>query len=393
MSIYTKKIDQISLDDINAFFNQRLREGLRIDYKAEFPTNTLAKIITAFANTSGGVALIGVRANRETNIPEQITGVPLDNALEERVINIATSNVRPQVSLEVAAIPYKSNALLPANDRAIVIVRIPESNFVPHYDSDNAIWVRNHNVCNQASIDVIEKLLERRNRGTNLPLQEILQSEALAIAISGFPTDGGRRRYFSIIISPAYSFKINLTKSIDDFIRTQTSAVDSINEETPKIRSIELRSRNQTTREIRRCFIFTQDAFFLFAAPFESTNGGTGIFAERVIQMLAKMMRASVIIFKHFDYFGRLSIKTSLTEITGMQLANMIPMTQFDDEPPTAAGDFSIERSYSIDELESDELNILGSFYNELLRGFQVTLEESAVTIRLNYLITHLPTR
>ena len=117
MSLYTKKISEITFGDINNFVNINLKEDLRLDYKEDFPNN-LAKIVTAFANTAGGIILIGVRANRETNQPEEITGIPLAPGLEERATNITMGNIRPPISPEVTVCPYKSNVNLTANDRA-----------------------------------------------------------------------------------------------------------------------------------------------------------------------------------------------------------------------------------------------------------------------------------
>jgi len=223
LSLYSKKINNVTFNDIRSFVDIGLREDVRLDYKEDFPSN-LAKIVTAFSNTAGGIVLIGVRASRDTNQPEVITGVPLIVGLEEKVTNITMSNIRPPVSPEVKICPYKSNANLAADDRAVIIVRVSESNIAPHSEtSNNSIWVRNHNVCNQASLDIIEKLLEKRDRRNSLI--EKIQKEANEILITapaGFPTFEGQKRYFSIALSPLYPLSITFNKSKDDFLSLTT---------------------------------------------------------------------------------------------------------------------------------------------------------------------------
>lgn len=66
----------------------KVREGLKVDYKEDFPKD-LPKLITAFANSHGGIVLIGVKADKETNEPIEICGIDLEDGLEERVISQA----------------------------------------------------------------------------------------------------------------------------------------------------------------------------------------------------------------------------------------------------------------------------------------------------------------
>ena len=55
MSLFTKPITQISFEDIQNFINQKIPEGIKVEYKKEFPVNKkLAKSISSFANTLSG---------------------------------------------------------------------------------------------------------------------------------------------------------------------------------------------------------------------------------------------------------------------------------------------------------------------------------------------------
>jgi len=51
---------QISIHNIVTFCDQGFPEGLRIEYKRDMPENMdAAKTICAFANTQGGILLLG----------------------------------------------------------------------------------------------------------------------------------------------------------------------------------------------------------------------------------------------------------------------------------------------------------------------------------------------
>ena len=391
MSLFTKSISDIQFNDVQNFVNINLREDQRLDYKEDFPSD-LAKLVMAFANTDGGIILIGIRADQITNVPETITGIPLRVGLEERVINITMSNITPPISPEVKVCPYKSNAALTQDDRAIIVVRVPQSDVSPHSHSrNNSIWVRNHNRCDQASLDVIERLLERRNKG--ILLLENMKQEANQVsttAIQGFPLVDERIRYFEIKISPLFPLKITFNKSTDDFLRTQIGLIARVNETSPKLNGIDFISRNLTTHRPRRFFSVSRSGYFIWVAPVEISADGE-VYAERIIQILTKMLRVSITIFEKFGYFGRLSTQTSVVNIRGMNLISLLPNTTFDDPVTCQEANIKIERIYSWDEIKTNENELLKSVYSDLLRGFQTTLEENVLTERLSSLITHLP--
>jgi hypothetical protein len=392
MSLFIKDISKIEYNDVNSFVALRLREGLRVDYKVDFPRD-LAKIVVAFANTAGGVILIGVSANNTTNQPEEIIGVPLNPGLEERVTSITLSNIEPPISPEVKVCPYKSTATLPENDRAVVVVRVTQSNIAPHSDSNNTIWVRNHNVCSSASLDIIEKLIERRNRGAIIR-DEIEQkaNKIVVDAAAGFDTVEGRIRYFEIRLSPMAPLNITFNKETDDFLRDQVNTVGHTNDILAKISGIELVSRDMDTRRVRRFFSFNSDGFFIHLAPLEMPTADD-VHAERVIQILAKMMRTGTRLFEHFGYFGNVNIEMALKEITGLQLTSLIRDigAEFDEPRTSNEAEIKIKRVYSFDNIRLDEQTILLSFYSDLLRSFQVSLENDTLVTRLTRLTRVLP--
>ena len=55
MSLYTKPIADITLQDVEAFCREGIQENATLDYKEAFP-NHLENTIAAMANTIGGVS-------------------------------------------------------------------------------------------------------------------------------------------------------------------------------------------------------------------------------------------------------------------------------------------------------------------------------------------------
>ena len=105
------------------------------------------------------------------------------------------------------------------------------------------------------------------------------------------------------------------------------------------------------------------------------------------------MLRASVGIFENFGYFGRLSIQLLFGNIRGIKIVSLIPRTeavQFDGPRMCQDENIKIEEIRSLDEIKTNETEILSSIYNDLSRAFQITVTDEILIWRLNSLIGHL---
>ena len=72
-SIFSLEKSKIDFKEVKTFCDQKISEGLRVEYKEDFPINEkLARTICAFANTAGGIILIGVTADKRNNVPMDI---------------------------------------------------------------------------------------------------------------------------------------------------------------------------------------------------------------------------------------------------------------------------------------------------------------------------------
>ena len=116
--MFTKK--EIDFNDIEAFCRE-WAEGVRVEYKSEIAH--IPKIISSFANTQGGIFIIGVDADKECNkVIFPIQGTPNEGGIEERIVQSAITGIHPPVSPEVIIrdVPGKIGSV-------VVVVRVGES--------------------------------------------------------------------------------------------------------------------------------------------------------------------------------------------------------------------------------------------------------------------------
>lgn len=168
MSLWSKPAAQITFADVDEFCKTMQPEGARLDYKGvNFPKD-LAKTIAAFANTLGGLIILGVDADKNSNTPiwPPTDGIPMAAGLSERVIQVAQDAIYPPVRVDVSNVI--ENDLLPKH--AIVVIRVAESRAAPHATQKNTrvyVYERTGNKNEPyelADIDRIEHLLNRRRR-------------------------------------------------------------------------------------------------------------------------------------------------------------------------------------------------------------------------------------
>src|SRR3989339_276494 len=105
--LFTKPIEQISYDDVVLFCEQQISEGINLDYKYDFPNN-LEKTIAAFANTFGGLVIIGVE-DKDSKPKLPANGIKYVRGLQERVIKIILDNISPPIFPEIQVCPPKND--------------------------------------------------------------------------------------------------------------------------------------------------------------------------------------------------------------------------------------------------------------------------------------------
>lgn len=140
-------------------FCRTFPEGVRVEYKSSL--TQVDKVVSAFANTVGGVWIVGVKTGNANMPVLPITGIPLEAGLEERITQVSLMGVYPPIVPQVKVVP------LPADPKqCIVFVRVFESIEAPHaIENTTRVYIRVASVKQpfaRADIDRIEFLLGRR---------------------------------------------------------------------------------------------------------------------------------------------------------------------------------------------------------------------------------------
>ena len=156
MSLFTQPTNTISYDDVVSFCEQGISEGVNLDYKRDFP-KSLEKTISAFANTFGGMIIIGVE-DEDSKPKRPFVGIKYKQKLEERVWNIILDNIYPPLFPEIRVCPPKKN-------KTFVIIRVPQSSDTPHAIYNNTdVYIRTGNRNKPEDIATEEKREWLRNR-------------------------------------------------------------------------------------------------------------------------------------------------------------------------------------------------------------------------------------
>jgi len=140
MSIFTKPLPQVDASDLQELVHDRAVENLRLEFKLEVPDKdeTLKKL-SAFANTLGGLMVVGAKASGKDGRITELSGVDTISGFRQKVVDWCFKGVSAPLEVEVSdAIPS------PAGDgKVIYVIGVAESGVAPHFlNGRNGVWIR-----------------------------------------------------------------------------------------------------------------------------------------------------------------------------------------------------------------------------------------------------------
>ena len=156
--MFTKLANEIDFNDIEAFCRE-WGEGVRVEYKSEIAN--VPKIISSFANTLGGIFIIGVETDENSRAKLDIQGIRNEGGIREQIEQSATDGIYPPIMPEVIICDVPGET-----DKVVVVVRVEESQHAPHaIQNSTKVYVRQGSTTppyELAEIGRIEYLLKRR---------------------------------------------------------------------------------------------------------------------------------------------------------------------------------------------------------------------------------------
>jgi hypothetical protein len=131
-----------TIAEIDKFIADEVQESLHLDYKdsraidsSKF--NELAKDISAFANSDGGLIVYGVQEKDHRPVSKD-AGVDHSKYTRERIEQVISSNISPRIDdIRIAQIPLSAST-------SIYVIKIPKSFRAPHQAPDKKYYKR-HN--------------------------------------------------------------------------------------------------------------------------------------------------------------------------------------------------------------------------------------------------------
>lgn len=140
--LYQKSADDFESEDIPLLSS--LEEGWFVEFKDRLPDSAkLARSISSFANSHGGLLVIGAKEEQKTRRLAQLTPMSADAAAQciVRSREAVSSHVTPPPFFEAKAVEVDSLGDAEA-DRWIVVVSIPKGSHGPYLHSSGCIYVR-----------------------------------------------------------------------------------------------------------------------------------------------------------------------------------------------------------------------------------------------------------
>ena len=162
--MFTKPIDEITFEDVKSFCEE-WGEGVRVEYKSELNVkNHIPKVVSSFANTYGGIFLIGIKTDNTTNMPIfPIEGIPNRRHIEESIQQSAEMSINPPVRPEVKIVNVGDG------ENVVVVVRVAEGSLLaPHAIEDSTkVYFRVGSVTHPyelelANMELIAHMFKRR---------------------------------------------------------------------------------------------------------------------------------------------------------------------------------------------------------------------------------------
>lgn len=90
VSFFIKKFEELDYSDIKSLVSEGVPESHSLDYKEDY-TRKLPKVLTSFANATGGYILLGIKEERiddkKTGRPKEVLGIKREDH-ETRITNI-----------------------------------------------------------------------------------------------------------------------------------------------------------------------------------------------------------------------------------------------------------------------------------------------------------------
>lgn len=140
MSLFDTPITRLQTQDLLELLADQAVENVRLEFKRDVPSkDEMLKKLSSFANTFGGILVVGAEANSADGRITALPGVESQPSYKQTIVQWCTSGAMPPLTAEVSEpIPIPD-----ASGRVCYVINVPESDLGPHFLSGRkGVYVR-----------------------------------------------------------------------------------------------------------------------------------------------------------------------------------------------------------------------------------------------------------
>ena len=378
MSIFVKPINEIEFEDVKAFCDEQIEENRRLEYKKAFSSKDekkqIAKEISAFANTHGGIILVGVgEKDRKPKLP--IDGIAYIEGLNEKVTSIALKNIYPPVFPEATVCRFGND-----HEKAVVVIRVQESDETPHtVENTTGIYVRvdSQNEPQRARYEEIEWLINRREKAVENRERLLRRAKE---RFDNQPLRKNFKAFQRVSVIPVFPHATLVAlESLSDI--ADKSKVSVHNCDFPLTNQYKTAHESIVYDSAYESFLnYTEINRFGLIFSKQSLWGSDNEKKVNLFEaayMVEGVLRFSLNFYEKVGYWGLILINLSLEGIRGASLTNPSSITWSEYiNPHLGSSDFddsiTLERKITVRELSERFDEIVKDLYNEFLWSFGV---------------------
>ena len=382
--MFTKPVNEIEFSDVKDFCRD-FGEGVRVEYKQQI--KDIPKIVSSFANSLGGIFIIGAETDQENKVKFPIQGIPRGSGIEEQIQQSALMGIYPAVTPEVIILELPTNP-----NNVVIIIRVDESPQAPHaIQNSTRVYIRTGSITQPyelAEIDRIDYMLKRRE-DSQIVIRPILKqvAERIESSLNKDSQDVDTNSpNLTVIAHPVFPYRALIsTVDIYDFaekdrlVQGQDSSLSRVAGGVSAQTLTRRESGTYTYRQFNEYGIIYQ-RFVLRKEQLQSITGaGEYITFDQFVRKIGELIYLAQSFYEKCEYSGNIKVTAQLREVldeklmySGHESADQIGQQQ------SADSEISVSAQYLPRELIKEEkfINVVDEFAGQLLWAFNVNVDD-----------------
>ena len=376
--MFTKSAANITFSDIEEFCRES-DEGVRVEYKREI--QHIPKVVSSFANTLGGIFIIGVETDQNNRVKFPIQGISNRNGISEQIQQSALTGIYPAVIPEVIICD------VPNTDNVVVIIRVDESPQAPHaIQNSTRVYVRTGSITQPydepqlSEIDRIEYMLKRREDSQTTARQILERTEERIKSL--FDTNEPN---LTVVARPVFPYRpVIATADIYDFASKNGLVWNDYSSRVAGGFSVSTIRHNNPYEywELNEYgIVYHRATLDRRTSTFASKETEDYLDFRQIVSTIGELIQKAQSFYERCEYLGNIEIKMQLREVFGKKLGfdgsyNETSLKKFDSIKRQQCLDSQVLAStqcFPIDLMEREKfIGIVDQLAGQLLWAFNI---------------------